>query len=151
MRLAAIALTALLGACASTTNDDETVFITVLGGMDLEPGIEQGEFVADRLIVLEGQTRDIHFTIPAHDLDEGYGWALEADGEMLRCEADGPVPFAGDTLTVNMQPYNHLLVTIENADEAMVTCAGLIMEVDGRFAVSVEPIPTANAVTLTAR
>lgn len=156
------ALALVTGSAACTMNvsgpagDNAPIEIEVRGGLEIDPGLAQGEAITEALTGLDGETRHIRFKLRGYPTAEGTeAWPLSAGESAIACAASGPVVMPGNQLDVIVQPYNHLLISIQNADAASLRCdrsgptGTLVLE--GRFAVAVEAIPTANAVTLTAQ
>ncbi len=132
--------------------------LEVKGGLDLDAGMAQGEALVGR----PGRARrkdTVHPVRPA-GLRRQAGrpaWPLSAPttGPSSACRA-ARVSLSGrrKRLNLNVQPYHHLLVSIDSAPAATLTCVGSgetgTLRLEGRFAVAVTEIPTANSVVLTA-
>lgn len=145
----------LYGCAPVAPKAPDALELEVKGGLDLDAGLAQGEALSNALVALNGETRAVRFVLPGYVDAEGRpAWPLAGPGGSVQCLNDGPAAFHGDRLSVEIQNYNHLLVDIENAPAATLTCVRDgetgTLRLEGRFAVAVTEIPTANSVVLTA-
>lgn len=151
--LGCAAVAAMLYGCAPAT--PAALELEVRGGLDLDAGMAQGEALSAALVALDGKTQSIRFVLPGYADEAGRpAWPLATDDGPVQCLRDGRVAFQGERLNLNVQPYHHLLVSIESAPAATLTCVRSgetgTLRLEGRFAVAVTEIPTANSVVLTA-